>query len=117
MLAGLMEDTLEVYDLGVELLSYKAKAGLPMEETLGYAAFTKFYGAAKKLANTSLAQLKEEGLETSFNEGDSTSSLPNPTNYTELEGSTVSLELHFIAAVQLLFGGGGDIDLFTLIVA
>lgn len=84
MLKGLLDDTLEVHDLGVELLAHKEKAGLPMEETLGYVAFSKFYGASKKLAQTSLAELKEEGLETNFTAGDSPHS-----NHFHLEGYKV----------------------------
>ncbi len=65
-----MEDTLELYDLAVNMLGDKKDAAAPSE---GYAfkvmAFRKFYKAAKTLSETSLEQLKEEGVKTSLTDG------------------------------------------------
>ncbi len=69
-MAGLLEDTLEIYDLVIELLGEEEDAGVPLEDTLAYEAFTKLYTAAKKLSRTTLAELKEEGLQTSLSAGD-----------------------------------------------
>ncbi len=69
-LAGLLEDTLELHDLVIDLVGHKEKEGVPLENTLRYEAFTKLHNAAKILAGTSLAELKAEGLVTSITNGD-----------------------------------------------
>lgn len=71
ILSGLRDDTLEIYNLVVELLSNgEEETNLPLEATRRYAAFMLFYGAAKRLAGTSLTELNEEGLVTSITDGD-----------------------------------------------
>jgi hypothetical protein len=70
---ALMEDTQEVYDLVVGLLGDK-KA--PENYTSKDAAFTKFYSAAKTLSETSLEQLKKEGVKTSLSDGNVGGFLP-----------------------------------------
>lgn len=71
ILSGLRDDTLEIYDLVVGLLTNEEEeADLRLEATRRYAAFMLFYKAAKRLAGTSLTQLKEEGLVTSIADGD-----------------------------------------------
>jgi hypothetical protein len=69
-LALLLEDTLEIHDLVIDLVGHKEKEGVPLQNTLRYEAFTKLHNAAKRLAGTTLAELKAEGLETSFTDGD-----------------------------------------------
>jgi hypothetical protein len=53
----------------VEVLTQQEEAALPLEKTLQYAAFAQFLQVAKKLAGTSLAQLKMNGLETCVSDG------------------------------------------------
>ncbi len=68
-LRGLYEDTLDMHDLVVELLSEPEAADLPLEDTRKYATFAHFYDAAKRLAATPLAELEQEGLKTSLTQG------------------------------------------------
>lgn len=69
-LSGLRDDTLDIYDAVVEMVTLGDRTGGPLEETRQYAAFSQFYKAAKRLAGTSLSQLKEEGLTTSLTDGE-----------------------------------------------
>jgi hypothetical protein len=69
-LSGIVEDTLELHDLAVDLADFAEEEGVPLEDTRRYAAFGQFYDAAKRLAGTSLAELKEEGLETCLADGE-----------------------------------------------
>ncbi len=76
-LGGLLEDTLELHDLVIDLVGHKEKEGVPLENTLRYEAFAKLHKAAKTLAGTSLAELKAEGLVTSMTNGDQLAFKPN----------------------------------------
>ncbi len=59
-----------MFNLGLELLEFKDESNVPWMATRRYNAFAKFYTAAKTLAGTSLAELKEEGLVTTMIEGE-----------------------------------------------
>jgi hypothetical protein len=69
-LAGLLEDTLEMYNLGLELLEFKDESNIPWTATRRYKALAKIHDAAKTLAGTYLEELKEEGLMTTMIEGE-----------------------------------------------
>jgi hypothetical protein len=68
-----MEDTREVYDLAVRLLNNKKDTE---DCTFNDAAFSSFYTAAKTLSETSLEQLKKEGVKTSLADGNAGGILP-----------------------------------------
>ncbi len=68
-LNDLLEDALEMHDLAVELLHDKEDPELPLEDSLGYAAYTRLDEVANKLSGTPLAKLKREGVKTSLTEG------------------------------------------------
>ncbi len=69
MLSGLLEDTLEVHDLAVELMDSKDDADVFLEDSFGYAAYIRLHEIANKLSQTSLAELKSDGVKTSITEG------------------------------------------------
>ncbi len=70
VLKELLEDTLDIYDLALDLLTDAEGADVDLEESRGYAAFVHLHDAANKLAGTSLAEVKVEGVETALTDGE-----------------------------------------------
>ncbi len=67
ILTELIEDTLDVLDLAEDLAANHVEDGGPEER--GREAVSIFYEAAKRLAATPLAALRDEGLDTSLSDG------------------------------------------------